>query len=401
VGSGRGGEASDRTVGAEPLRAVDQEGRIETAVLRARAYLLRVAEPPAAATVRFVERLGPVAAAEAIRRGDVPKEVAEETSGRRAADRVDVDLAAAAGCGARLLTPEHPDWPHWPFASFTRTDSDQLVPPLALWVRGRGGLADLTERAVAVVGARAATGYGTHTAADLAAGLVLAGRTVVSGAAIGIDGAAHRGALTAGGPTVAVLACGIDRAYPASHTGLIERIAQHGLVVSEYPPGAVPARHRFLVRNRLIAGLAAGTVVVEAAHRSGAQRTASDARELGTVLMAVPGPVGSAVSAGCHELIRLGALLVTRAAEIAEATGRLGAETAEEVGRPRRPTDGLDPVQTRVHDALPPRAARAVHWLAEEAGLGVEAVRAALTELERRGLAEYREGRWQRVRGTG
>jgi DNA processing protein len=117
--------------------------------------------------------------------------------------------------------------------------------------------------------------------------------------------------------------------------------------------------------------------------------------------MAVPGPVGSAVSAGCHELIRLGALLVTRAAEIAEATGRLGAEPAEEVGRPRRPTDGLDPVQTRVHDALPPRAARAVHWLAEEAGLGVEAVRAALTELERRGLAEYREGRWQRVRGTG
>ncbi|WP_425569104.1 DNA-processing protein DprA [Pseudonocardia xishanensis] len=367
-------------------------------VVRARAYLLRVAEPPAAHTGRLVELVGPVEAAAAIRRGDVSREVSGETSARRTADRVDADLDAAAACGARLVCPEDPEWPHWPFAAFALARSDDLVPPLALWVRGRGPLAGLVERAVAVVGARAATGYGTHTAADLAGGLGVSGFTVVSGAALGIDGAAHRGALAAGGPTLAVLACGIDRAYPGSHAGLIRRIAEQGLVVSEYPPGAVPARHRFLVRNRLIAALSAGTVVVEAARRSGAQRTASDALRLGTVLMAVPGPVGSAVSAGCHELIRAGALLVTRAEEIAEATGRLGIELAREPDRPRRPTDELDPDQTRVHDALPPRAARDVRWLAEEAGLEQDTVRAALVQLEHRGLAQYREGRWQRGR---
>ena len=378
--------------------AIPEEARevVPDDIVRARAYLLRVAEPPAPHTGRFVALAGPVEAAAAIRRGDVSRKVAGETSARRAADRVSADLAAAAECGARLLCPEDPEWPHWPFACFGLTPSDELVPPLALWVRGRGSLAALCERAVAVVGARAATGYGTHTAADLAGGLVVAGSTVVSGAALGIDGAAHRGALAAGGPTVAVLACGVDRPYPSSHTALLQRIPERGLVVSEYPPGAVPARHRFLVRNRLIAALSAGTVVVEAARRSGAQRTAADARALGTVVMAVPGPVGSAVSAGCHELIRQGALLVTRAEEITEATGRLGIELAREPDRPARPTDGLDPAQVRVHGALPPRSARDVRWLAEEAGLAQDTVRAALLHLEERGLAEYRDGRWQR-----
>ncbi|MFR9805706.1 DNA-processing protein DprA [Pseudonocardia sp. RS010] len=365
-------------------------------IVRARAYLLRAAEPPAPATRKLADLLGPVGAAQAVRRGDVAEDVAAETSARCGADRVDADLAAAAACGARLLVPEDPDWPQWPFACFALTDRKDLAPPLALWVRGPGPLADLTDRAVAMVGARAATGYGTHTAAELAAGLAAAEQTVVSGAAIGIDGAAHRGALAAGGPTIAVLACGLDRAYPTSHAGLIERIARQGLVVSEYPPGAVPARHRFLVRNRLIAALSAGTVVVEAALRSGAQRTASDARELGTVLMAVPGPVTSAASAGCHELIRQGALLVTRAEEITEATGRLGVELAQEPVREGRDTDALDEVQARVHDALPPRAARDIAWLAVEAGLGPDVVRSALNELERRGLAEFHEGRWQR-----
>ncbi|MCE0768187.1 DNA-processing protein DprA [Pseudonocardia kujensis] len=365
-------------------------------ILRARAYLLRVVEPPAPETRRWVELVGPVAAADAVRRGDVPQGVADETSARRGADRVDVDLEAAAACGARLLVPEDPEWPHWPFACFALTGRAELAPPLALWVRGTGSPADLTDRAVALVGARAASGYGTHTAAEFGAGLAEAGQTVVSGAAIGIDGAAHRGALAGGGPTIAVLACGLDRAYPASHAGLLDRIARQGLVVSEYPPGAVPARHRFLVRNRLIAALSAGTVVVEAALRSGAQRTASDARELGTVLMAVPGPVTSATSAGCHELIRQGALLVTRAEEITEATGRLGVELAREPERPQRPTDALDEAQARVHDALPPRAARDIAWLAVEAGLDQDTVRSALIELERGGLAEFHEGRWQR-----
>ena len=387
----RGGDLSVRRSSKGAPEPVDAE------ILRARAYLIRVAEPPAPHTGRLVDRVGAVAAADAIRRGDVSSEVARETSARRAADRVDADLAAAADSGARLLVPEDPDWPHWPFACFALAPSDELVPPLALWVRGAGSLGGLTERAVAIVGARNATGYGMHVASDLGSGLAAAGQTVVSGAAIGIDGAAHRGVLATRGSTIAVLACGPDRAYPPSHAALIERVAATGLVVSEYPPGAVPARHRFLVRNRLIAALAAGTVVVEAALRSGAQRTAADARALGTVLMAVPGPVTSTASAGCHELVRRGALLVTSAAEITEATGRLGIDLAAPLPRPERPTDVLDETQLLVHDALPTRAARDIGWLAVEAGLAPDTIRAALVELEHRGFAVHREGRWQRT----
>ena len=204
-----------------------------------------------------------------------------------------------------------------------------LAPPIALWVRGPGVLDELCDQAAAIVGARAATGYGLHVAGELGAGLATAGFTVVSGAAIGVDGAAHRGALAAGGPNVAVLACGIDRSYPAAHEALLDRIAATGVVLSEYPPGSVPARHRFLVRNRLIAGLAAGTVVVEAGLRSGAQRTAADARSLGRPVMAVPGPVTSGRSAGCHRMIREGAVLVTRVEEVLEEVGRLGLHLAE------------------------------------------------------------------------
>lgn len=366
-------------------------------VLLARAYLSRVAEPPTAALARFAEEVGAVEAAERVRRGAVPPEVARETAARRGVDRSEHDLAAVAALGGRLLVPESAEWPHWSFAAFALTGIPDLAPPVALWASGPGLLAELCERSVAVVGARAASGYGVHVAGELAAGLADRGCTVASGAAIGIDGAAHRGALAVEGPTVAVLACGIDRAYPVSHTGLLRRIAEIGLVLSEYPPAAVPARHRFLVRNRLLAGLAGGSVVVEAGVRSGAQRTAADARALGRTVMAVPGPVTSGLSTGCHELIRAGALLVTRAEEVLEVVGRLGIDPATELPRPQRATDGLDPVQALVHDALPARAARDIRWLALEASVPAEAVRPALVELERRGLAEYRAGRWQRV----
>ncbi|GEL17781.1 DNA-processing protein DprA [Pseudonocardia asaccharolytica] len=369
---------------------------VERGVLLARAYLSRVAEPPAAALAAFVEDVGAVEAAERVRRGAVPEKVARQTEARRGVDRAQTDLACAEGIGARLLVPEDSGWPRWPFAAFALTGDPDLAPPLALWVRGPARLAELSERAVAVVGARAATGYGVHIACDIAGGLAERECTVVSGAAIGIDGAAHRGALAAGGPTVAVLACGIDRAYPAAHAALLHRIGESGLVVTEYPPTAVPARHRFLVRNRLLAGMAGGTLLVEAGLRSGAQRTAADALALGRLVMAVPGPVTSGMSAGCHELIRKGALLVSRVEEVLEAVGRLGIDLAAEPDRPVQPTDGLDPVQVRVHDALPARAARDICWLMLESGLPIEVVRPALVELERRGLAEYREGRWQR-----
>jgi len=368
-------------------------------VLRARAYLSWVAEPPAPALAAFVGVVGPVEAAQRIRAGDVPGRLAGETAARRTVDRADADLAAAHAAGARLLVPEDAAWPREAFAACTLCGVPALAPPVALWVRGPRSAADLSDRAVAVVGARAATGYGTHVAAELGAGLAAAGATVVSGAAIGIDGAAHRGALGADGATVAVLACGIDRAYPAAHGALLARIAATGLVVSEYSPGSVPARHRFLVRNRLIAALGGGTVVVEAAVRSGAQRTATDTEALGRPVMAVPGPVTSGPSTGCHQLIRDGALLVTCADDVLEAVGRLGVDLAPDRVAPVRRTDGLGRAAALVHDALPAHGARDTRWLAHESGVPPDAIRAALTELERRGLARCRDGLWELAGG--
>lgn len=368
-------------------------------ILRARAYLLRVAEPPCRELVGFVREHGPVVAADRIRRGEVPGPLAERVRARRAHDRAEADLEAAHDAGARLLVPEDDGWPAWPFTAFGTRGALQraeLAPPVALWVRGARPLSQLCDLAVSIVGSRAATGYGTHAAAELGSVLAGAGVTVISGAAFGIDAAAHRGALAVGGPTAAVLACGPDRAYPAAHESLLDRIAAAGTVVSEYPPGAVPARHRFLVRNRLLAAMGGGCVVVEAGARSGSQRTAADARSLGRPVMAIPGPVSSAMSVGCHELVRAGAELVGRPEHVLETIGRLGLDLAAAPVRPQRPTDGLDPVAAAVHDALPTRAAWPVDRLTEESGHPPEPVRAALVELEERGLAEYRNGLWQR-----
>jgi DNA processing protein len=383
--------------GVAPEHPVPSASRVPPEVLLARAYLSRVAEPPAPALAGLVAEIGAVEAAARVLAGRVGEQVAAETRVRRAVHRPGADLDAAAAAGVRLLTPEHAEWPTQAFAAFGASGSPQLAPPLALWVRGPARLDELCGVAVAVVGARAATSYGAHVAAELGSGLADRGCTVVSGAAIGIDGAAHRGALGVDGPTVAVLACGVDRAYPASHQLLLERIAASGLVVSEYPPGGVPGRHRFLVRNRLIAGLAAGTVVVEAGLRSGAQRTASDALSLGRPVMAVPGPVTSAMSVGCHQLVRDGALLVTRSDEVLEEVAPIGRHLAEPPrSEAARPTDGLTTVAALVHDALPARTARDTRWLALESGVPIGAVRVALVALERRGLVEHREGRWRR-----
>ncbi|WP_051580847.1 DNA-processing protein DprA [Pseudonocardia acaciae] len=367
----------------------------------ARAYLCTVAEPPAPALAAFVDEHGPVAAAARVRRGEVPKRVASETDARRGRDVAEAHLRTARTIGARLLTPEDRDWPVAPFASFAICEHEHLHAPLALWTLGPGRLAELAERSVAIVGSRAATGYGTWAANWMAHGVAELGFTVVSGAAYGIDGAAHRGALAAEGPTVAVLACGVDRIYPAGHERLLRYIASTGLVVSEYPPGAVPARHRFLVRNRLIAGLAAGTVVVEAAWRSGARRTASDASLLGRPVMAVPGPVTSALSAGCHRLLREpGTVAVTRAEEVIEEVGRIGIDLAVSPAPAiqMRATDVLSGPTLRVHESLAERALD-LRELSVDSGLPIELVRTALRELERRGMAERVERGWCRRRG--
>lgn len=289
----------------------------------ARAYLVRVAEPPAPALTAFISEVGPIQAATRVRTRDCPANVWQETSARAGYDLAERDLTEAERLGARLVIPEDDEWPSWPLQSMTRAQGDGLreaTPPLALWVRGERRLDVAADNAVAIVGARAATSYGEHVASDLGYGLASAGYAIFSGAAYGIDGAAHRGALASRGFTVAVLGCGLDGGYPAGHVGLLNSIAESGVVISEYPMGTSPAKHRFLARNRLIAALTTGTVVVEAGRRSGARNTATLAAAFGKSVMAVPGPVNSIMSCGCHDLIRThGANLVTSVGDVVAA----------------------------------------------------------------------------------
>lgn len=255
------------------------------------------------------------------------------------------DLAEAAEAGVRFICPGSAQWP-------TQLDDLGDARPVGLWVRGGADLRTWALRSVALVGARACTPYGAHMAQTLAAGLAERGWVVVSGAAYGIDGAAHRGALASGGATVAVLACGADVAYPRGHAGLLGRIAGQGVVLGELPPGSHPTPSRFVLRNRVIAALTRGTVVVEAAVRSGSLVTARRARELGRFTMGVPGPATSSLSAGVHELLRGEAVLVTDAAEVVELVGGMG-ELAPERRGPVLPRDLLDPAAARVLEALP------------------------------------------------
>lgn len=368
----------------------------------ARAYLLRVAEPPAPALAAFVAELGPIVAAEAIRTGRCPQRVADETAARRDLELAEADLQAGKRMGARLIIPEDDEWPAWPLLCLEvagRRGVQSATAPLALWARGDARLDEAAEAAVAIVGARAASGYGENVAGEFAYGLSRRELSIVSGAAYGIDGAAHRGALAAGGVTVALLGCGLDAGYPAGHVVLLNKIAeQGGLVVSEYPPGTPPARHRFLVRNRLIAALSEGTVVVEAGRRSGARNTATTAGVLGKIVMAVPGPISSAMSIGCHELIRNSvATLVGSVDDVIDIVGKLGTRTAERI-RPRRPTDGLEADALRVHETLERRRGKSADQIAAESGVSVPRVRAVLPALEMEGLAERGESGWRQRR---
>lgn len=297
-------------------------------------------------------------------------------------------------CRALGLTVLVPGDDRWPTAL-----DDLPDPPWCLWARGPAAPEEWCGRSVSMVGARASTAYGDEVAARMAFELAERGFTVVSGAAYGIDAAAHRGALRAGGTTVAVLAGGVDVPYPRANADLLATIAGRGAVVSETPPGGAPARMRFLARNRIIAALAAGTVVVEANVRSGARTTAKVARELGRHLMAVPGPVSSVMSSGCHEEIRFGATLVTDAGEVAELVGRIGQDLAPVRRGDERPEDGLPPDTKRVWQWLRPRASASVDELMVRAGLGLGEVLVALSELEERGMAEQLLDGWKRRSG--
>lgn len=300
-----------------------------------------------------------------------------------------VDLERASRAGIRVIVPGDEEWP-------PALDAFEAKRPLLLWVRGEHDLRELTGQAVAVVGARAATDYGSYVAAELGASMAERRWCVVSGGAYGIDGKAHRGAIVAGGHTVAVLACGLDQAYPRGHETLFDQIAESGLLVGELPPGCAPTRYRFLERNRVIAGLSGGVVVVEAALRSGASNTARWADQLGRPVMAVPGPVTSQMSAGCHRLLRSeGAICVTNADEVLEAVGRIGADLAPRRAGAVDPRDSLGPVTSKVLETFSARGEHTADELGRKAGIEPQRVLRALSTLTSAHWVERTSAGWQ------
>ncbi|GAA1480433.1 DNA-processing protein DprA [Gordonia sinesedis] len=369
---------------------------------RAWAYLARVAEPPCGPLRALVADLGPLDAADAVRRRVVPagyRAVLEPTEARADIDSAAEDLAIADRMDARLVTPDDAEWPAWSLLPLGRADTaSRGGEPLALWVRGPGRLDDVGAASIGLVGARAASPYGEHVTTMLAEGLAIDAWSIVSGAAYGIDGVAHRAALGVGGGTLAVMACGIDRDYPAGHSRLLAEIADRGVIATEYPPGTGAAKHRFLTRNRLVAAMSSAVVVVEAGRRSGAANTAAWARKLGRPLGAVPGPITSATSVGCHRMIA--DHQATLIADVASAVALACPDGADPTPHGHdRPTDTLTPDQQRVHDALPGRGAVTIDEIAYSAGLDTATVRAALSVLDLGGHVTTDDGAsWRLVR---
>ena len=381
----------------------------------ARAALTYLAEPADRLLTRLVRVAGAAAALEAIRTRRVPPaglglprakageavQAAVERWRTRLPELPAPEQVTAFGqSGIRLVCPGDPEWP----GQLADLGDDQ---PYALWLRGQADLRFSCLRSVAVVGSRAATAYGCYVAAEFAASVAARGLAVVSGGAFGIDAAAHRGALGAGGVTVAVLACGVDTAYPAAHAELFDAVAAQGVLVSEWPPGRPVSRLRFLVRNRVIAALAAGTLVVEASQRSGAVNTARHARDLHRPLMAVPGPVTYDTSAGCHQVIRdWQGTLVTSAAEVIEHLSPVGeppdaepGPAAQLAGRrqspPVFPRDLLDRDSARVLDAMPRRGGTGTVRVAQRAGLAPATTATLLGKLATGGFVERCDDGWR------
>ena len=393
----------------------------------ARAVLGLVAEPGDGVLGRAIAAIGAVRTADALveRRsadqlvslvceaGEVFDEREASTGLERWLPRLDQSafvrtLTQAARVGARFIVPGDAGWP-------TAVDELGVHAPIGLWVRGHLGALPSSTPSIALVGARAATGYGEHVAMESSAGLVDRGFTIISGGAYGIDGMAHRAALSSDGPTVAFLAGGVDRFYPLGHESLLSRIAETGAVVSELPCGAAPTKWRFLQRNRLIAAASDATVVLEAGLRSGSLNTAGHAAELGRPLGAVPGPVTSPASAGCHRLLReFDAVYVVDADQMVELAsgilpsraGRGNAARAAGVGTGRAPAQSgtsaspLDPApeMLRVIDALSTRSPRVIADVARRAGMSVPEVMAVLGPLELNGIAVRHAEGWLRRR---
>ncbi|WJZ03026.1 DNA-processing protein DprA [Corynebacterium freiburgense] len=334
----------------------------------------------------------------------------QETATRYSWNRAAQDLALCAELGGRLITPDDNEWPHEQFdqafgfaesgrSEHIRSYQADAVPPHVLWVRGRD-IQSLTAQAVAVVGTRAISRYGRDATELLVRGLVAHQWTIVSGGALGIDTIAHQTALEQGGPTVLIQSCGLDRTYPARNGKLFNQIAEQGSIMTEYPPGTPPARHRFLTRNRLVAACAKGTVIVEAAWRSGALNTLSWAEGLGRVAMAVPGPITGTGSLGCHERIRKGgAQLVTSSDEIRSLLGAMGSLDVEEQYELQfagTPIAGLSRTELRIFDALGGKPVDTPN-VAYAAGLPLTLTVHILVELAKRNIVERIGTGWVRV----
>jgi DNA processing protein len=308
---------------------------------------------------------------------------------RRAAVPPPARLAVWENAGYRIVCPGQAEWP-------TQLDDLGSAKPIVLWLRGPADLRFSCLRSVSVVGSRAATAYGSHVATELAAELAGLGWAVISGGAFGIDASAHRGALAVDGTTIAVLASGLNFGYPKGNADMFAAIAHNGVLVSECPPDRPPTRPGFLVRNRVIAALSRGTLIVEAALRSGAINTARHAQELNRPVMAVPGPITSDQSAGCHELIRESvATCVTGARDVIELISPLGDDATSPVQEPAIPADGLDPVTASVLQAVARRTGRGPATIATIAGVDLDTALRCLGLLAATGYVERCDQGWR------
>ncbi|UTT67076.1 DNA-processing protein DprA [Janibacter sp. CX7] len=389
-------ERDSAPTGAEVARAHAMVGSDERRARVAWSRVLelrreRVSDAPHALQSALAE-VGHVEAWHRLVDGDLLR--SDNARARVAGVDVDGELDRVERTGARVVIPGDADWPD--------ALDHPLVSPHLLHVRGQGSLTDLSARAVAIVGSRASTGYGEAIAREIGAGAAGRGWTVVSGAAFGIDAAAHQGALAVHGPAIAVLPCGPDRVYPEGNRRLVEAVAEQGVVITELAIGTVAMRHRFLSRNRIIAALSRATLVVEAGLRSGSLNTAGWAEAMRRPVGLVPGPVTQMSSAGCHEWIQKHrGSLVTDTADLLALAGRVGEEVdlpVEQLG-PARELDALTPPQRRIHDLLSRSRGTSSGELAAELVLPVEEVFAEIATMSIDGWVEQDDGGlWRRAR---
>lgn len=387
-------------------------GDVEEAVLEARLGLSWVREPGSKALYRLVQRMGPVDAWRSLTDGravgNLEQAAASRLHGKDPARVVAGLRQEAQRLGVTILVPESPQWPSGlDDLALISVDGGEPIerdtfPPHALWLRGALPL-EAAARSIAIVGARASSEYGNHVASELAFRLARRGWAIVSGGAHGVDAAAHRGAMTAGGGTIATLASGVDHPYPLGNTSMFEEIVEAGLLISEWPPRTAPHRVRFLIRNRVIAALSRGTIMVEAAARSGARQTLRRARQLGRAAMVVPGAITSKMSVGCHEELRRDGdervRLVASAEQVLEEVGAIGDDLASVPQGPVRPFDLLSTLEKQIVDATPRGAGATANQIAATVGLPVTYVLATLPALEIRGHVKRDKDGTYRLRG--